>query len=403
MEIFDVAIIGGGPAGSSCAAFCAFAGLRTLVLERERFPREKVCGDCLNPSCWPVLEHLGLTQRVCNLPHSKLTSVEFIAIDGHKVIVDLPNGEDRELSIKRSLFDDLLLKRACELGVYVREDTTVTALSHSSAEKASSHGPVARLVLDAPPGGGYKVFQPGWKIETNSGENFLAQVLVGADGRNSTVARLRNLLPRPARERVALQAHIPLPRNFGKRIVLQFLREGYSGQAPVNETELNLCLVGRPPTISRLRQWAQRHFQIRADQPWRTITPLTRAPVPCAHENLLFIGDAARVVEPFTGEGIYYALRSGELAAKAIAKIIIGKDRQLALREFARAAAEMYRGRLWINRLARAAVLSPRIGSLFVRAARINPSILELLTAKIVCRKNDEIRMTNDESMSKPE
>ena len=378
MEIFDVAIIGGGPAGSSCAAFCAFAGLRTLVLERERFPREKVCGDCLNPSCWPVLERLGLTQLVWDLPHSKLTSVEFIATDGHKVIVDLPTGEDCELSIKRSLFDDLLLKRACDLGVHVREETTVTALSQSSAEKASSHGP------DAPQGGGYKVFQPGWKIETNSGESFLAQVLVGADGRNSTVARLRNFLPRPARERVALQAHIPLPRDFGKRIVLQFLREGYSGQAPVNETELNLCLVGRPPTISRLRQWAQRHFEIRVDQPWRTITPLTRAPVPCAHENLLFIGDAARVVEPFTGEGIYYALRSGELAAKAIAKIISGKDRQLALREFARASAEMYRGRLWINRLARAAVLSPRIGSLFVRAARINPLILKLLTTKIV-------------------
>jgi flavin-dependent dehydrogenase len=387
MEIFDVAIIGGGPAGSSCAAFCAFAGLRTLVLERERFPREKVCGDCLNPSCWPVLERLGLTQLVWDLPHSKLTSVEFIATDGHKVIVDLPTGEDCELSIKRSLFDDLLLKRACDLGVHVREETTVTALSQSSAQKASSHGPVARLVLDAPQGGGYKVFQPGWKIETNSGESFLAQVLVGADGRNSTVARLRNFLPRPARERVALQAHIPLPRDFGKRVVLQFLREGYSGQAPVDETELNLCLVGRPPTISRLRQWAQRHFGIAADQPWRTITPLTRAPVPCAHENLLFIGDAARVVEPFTGEGIYYALRSAELAAGAIAKIISGKDRQLALREFARASAEMYRGRLWINRLARAAVLSPRIGSLFVRAARINPSILKLLTAKIVSLK----------------
>jgi menaquinone-9 beta-reductase len=384
MEIFDVAIIGGGPAGSSCAAFCAFAGLRTLVLERERFPREKVCGNCLNPSCWPVLERLGLTQLVWDLPHSKLTSVEFIATDGHKVIVDLPTGEDCELSIKRSLFDDLLLKRACDLGVHVREETTVTALSQSSAEKASSHGPVARLGLDAPQGGGYKVFQPGWKIETNSGESFLAQVLVGADGRNSTVARLRNFLPRPARERVALQAHIPLPRDFGKRIVLQFLREGYSGQAPVNETELNLCVVGRPPTISRLRQWAQRHFEIAADQPWRTITPLTRAPVPCAHENLLFIGDAARVVEPFTGEGIYYALRSAELAAGAIAKIISGKDRQLALREFARASVEMYRGRLWINRLARAAVLSPRVGSLFVRAARINPSILKLLTTKIV-------------------
>jgi Dehydrogenases (flavoproteins) len=57
-----------------------------------------------------------------------------------------------------------------------------------------------------------------------------------------------------------------------------------------------------------------------ADQGWRTITPLTRSPVPSAHENLFFVGDAARVVEPFTGEGIYYALRSGELAANAAQK-----------------------------------------------------------------------------------
>jgi geranylgeranyl reductase family protein len=356
MEMFDVAIIGAGPAGSSCAAFCAMAGLETLVLERARFPREKVCGDCLNPSCWRVLERLGIARQVCDLPHSKLASVDFIAIDGPKVTVTLPTGSDCELSIKRSLFDDLLLKRACELGAHVREGTTVTTLVHDQH----------------------------WKIETATRESFRARILIGADGRNSTVARLRNLLPRPSRERVALQAHIPLPLNFGERVVLQFLREGYSGQAPVNENELNLCLVGRPPTISRLRQWAHRQFEIPATQRWRTITPLTRSPLPCAHENLLFIGDAARVVEPFTGEGIYYALRSGEFAAGAIAKIISDKDRILVLREFARACAEMYRGRLWINRLARDAVLSPRIGSLFVHAAQINPAILKLLTAKIV-------------------
>src|SRR6058998_2517593 len=121
METFDIAIVGGGPAGSSCAAFCALAGLHTLVLERENFPREKVCGDCLNPSCWPVLERLDLAQRVRDLSHSKLIAVEFIAIDGHKVIVDLPTGPDCELSVKRSVFDDLLLKRARDLGAHVRE------------------------------------------------------------------------------------------------------------------------------------------------------------------------------------------------------------------------------------------------------------------------------------------
>jgi flavin-dependent dehydrogenase len=376
MEIFDVAIVGGGPAGSSCAAFCVLAGLRTLVLEREKFPREKVCGDCLNPSCWPVLERLGLAQRVRDLPHSKLASVEFIAINGQKVVVDLPTGEWCELSLKRSLFDDLLLRRAGELGAQVREGTTVTALN-------CSHGPVARPGRDAPQRRGYS---GDWRIETATGERFSARTLVGADGRNSTVARLCNLLPRPARERVALQAHIPLPRNFGRRVVLQFLPEGYSGQAPVNETELNLCLVGTPPTISRLRRWAEEHFEITSDQSWRTITPLTRSPVPCAHENLFFIGDAARVVEPFTGEGIYYAIRSGELAATAISKIIRGEDQRATLHEFTRAGAEMYRGRLWINRLARAAVLSPRIASLLLRFGPLNPAIVRLMTKKIAGR-----------------
>src|SRR6266516_1423295 len=228
METFDVAIVGGGPAGSSCAAFCALAGLHTLVLERENFPREKVCGDCLNPSCWSVLERLGLQQQIRNLPHSKLDSVAFIAIDGHEVVVDLPTADDCELSVKRSLFDDLLLKRARELGAHVREGTTVTALANGGS----------------------------WKIQTATAETFSAQTLIGADGRNSTVARLSSLLPQPTRERVALQALIPLPRDFGRRVVLQFLREGYSGQAPVNDTELNLCLVGTPPTISKLRQWA---------------------------------------------------------------------------------------------------------------------------------------------------
>jgi flavin-dependent dehydrogenase len=98
---------------------------------------------------------------------------------------------------------------------------------------------------------------------------------------------------------------------------------------------------------------------------------------------LLFVGDAARVVEPFTGEGIYYALRSGELAAGAITKIIREQDRQSTLREFTCACSSMYRGRLWINQLARAAVLSPRIASFFVHVVKVQPAILRLLTAKI--------------------
>lgn len=353
MEVVDVAIVGGGPAGSTCAAFCAAAGLRTLVLERERFPREKVCGDCINPACWPVLEKLELAEPIGNSPHGLLNAVEFISIGGQILRVNLPQTE---IAIKRSLFDHLLLNRARTLGAEIREEATLTALNRMPAKN--------------------------WKIDIVR-ETFAARVVVGADGRNSTVARLRNLLPRPERERVALQAHIQLPKDFGNRVVLQFLPEGYSGQAPVNDHELNLCLVGTPPAISSLRTWAEQEFKLPAAQAWHTITPLTRAPISVAHENLFFIGDAARVVEPFTGEGIYYALRSGELAANAIIKIIHGEDRQSALREFVRAHRAMYRGRLWVNRLARSAVLSPRFASTFLRVARFSPVVLRSLTRKI--------------------
>src|SRR4051794_32074630 len=125
MQPFDVAIVGGGPAGSSCAAFCTMAGLQSLVFDREKFPREKVCGDCLNPSCWPVLERLEVAERVRDLPHSKLSSVEFISIQGRGVTVDLPSGADGEISVKRRLFDNLLLRRSRELGANVRAQTTV--------------------------------------------------------------------------------------------------------------------------------------------------------------------------------------------------------------------------------------------------------------------------------------
>src|SRR6202040_2167899 len=120
MEVVDVAIVGGGPAGSACAAFCAAAGLRTLVLERQKFPREKVCGDCINPACWPVLEKLELAEQIRNSPHGLLNAVEFVAIGGQKLRVELPRGEDSMISVKRSLLDHLLLNRARALGAEIR-------------------------------------------------------------------------------------------------------------------------------------------------------------------------------------------------------------------------------------------------------------------------------------------
>ena len=327
-----------------------------MLLERETFPREKVCGDCLNPACWPVLQRLELEEKVRALPHGRLDRVDFIAINGGSVSIDLSAGA--EIAVKRSLFDQLLLDRARQLGTEVHEGVTVTQAKQEDSLE--------------------------WTVDDTQGGSFRARILVGADGRNSTVARLLNFLPRPSRERVALQTHIALPAEFGNRVVLQFRPEGYSGQAPVGPNELNLCLVSIPSEIASLKQWATQHFHIPQEQTWRTITPLTRDPLAPARLNLFFVGDAARVVEPFTGEGISYALSSGELAARAAAELIQGREAGAVAREFTKAHAALYHGRLWINQLARAAVLSPTIASLLFSAVRFRPALLRLLTGKVV-------------------
>jgi geranylgeranyl reductase family protein len=360
--MFDVAIVGGGPAGSSCAACCAAAGLKTAIVEREKFPREKVCGDCVNPACWPILTRLAVAERIRSLPHGTLGRVEFIGIGGRRVTVALPDGEDAEIAIKRSVFDDVLLERARELGTTIFQPATVTALS--PPDPRSEH----------------------WTISLGD-EVLKARTLVAADGRNSTVARLCGLMPQSARERVGLQTHLALPRDFGDRVVLEFRPEGYSGQAPVGDDQLNLCLVSVPKRIATLRAWAEERFGISPNHSWRTITPLTREPVSAAQPSLFFAGDAARVVEPFTGEGIYYALASGELAARAIALQREGGDAGDVAVAYSAAHAQLYRGRLWVNRLTRAAVLSPRVASAALGLARFQPWMVRFLTAKIVARQ----------------
>lgn len=295
-----------------------------------------------------MLERLGVADEVRAAPHGKLSTVNFIGVDGRSVSAPLPTGAKAEIAIKRSVFDHILLQRARSLGAEIREGETVTVVRRD---------------------------QENWNFATNNFSEH-AKVLVAADGRNSTVARLCRLMPRKGRDRVALQTHIPLPRDFGERVVLQLLPQGYSGQAPVDDNLLNLCLVSQPNDLPAIKSWAERRFAISPGHGWRTIAPLARAALPPSRPGLFLVGDAARVVEPFTGEGIYYALRSGELAAEAI----VARDFQ----QYRRSHRQLYAGRLWINALARCAVEHPRLTSSLLRFLPNERQILRFMTTKVV-------------------
>jgi len=127
--IYDVAIAGGGPAGAACATLCAAAGLRTLVLEKSAFPRDKVCGDCVNPGCWPIFEQLGVAPAVLAAPHIPISRVAFVAANGRTASFPLNAGDPGEIAITRRILDSILLTRAREAGAQVFEDTTIRTLS----------------------------------------------------------------------------------------------------------------------------------------------------------------------------------------------------------------------------------------------------------------------------------
>lgn len=350
---WDAAVLGGGPAGSVAAAFAAGRGLKVVVIEREVFPRHKVCGDCLNPRSQPVLERLGVAAGVHGMSIPVL-AVEFVANSGPPAIVDLPAGAERV--VRRSQLDGLLLNAAASAGARILNGSPLTGIREV-------------------PGG-------GWVLSTAAGDEVRSRCVVVADGRNSTACRLLHLGPPPQSRRVAVQAHVWLPDYPADRIRLRLMPHGYCGMAPLGGGWVNVCVVSTPESLTTAREECRRENGVAEDVRWHSVAPLERPDIDASPLAGMFLaGDAARVLEPFTGEGIALALETGELAAEAAARHLDGLESAAWYRRRHSAA---YRRTRWVNRLTRAAVTSPRFGSTLVATGARFPAILRWLTARVI-------------------
>jgi flavin-dependent dehydrogenase len=139
--------------------------------------------------------------------------------------------------------------------------------------------------------------------------------------------------------------------------------------------------VSTPARLPALKEWACGFFpELRnsgSEPGWRQIAPVSRASIsPVALGRIYFVGDSARVVEPFTGEGIAYAIRSGALAAEAI---LAGNP------EWYRSTHRaLYRGRLWLNELVKWSCLAPWTATGLMRLAQLLPLLPAALTRKVI-------------------
>ena len=384
----EVVVVGGGPAGASTAWMLARAGIDVMVLERARFPRDKPCAEYVSPEASRILADLGVLGQMESSGGAQLAGMVVRAPSGASFRGDFAAAHgfrgfrDRGLALRRPIFDTVLLRQAQAAGVRVVEETSVTDLVRDAG---------GRVV-------GVEARRVGSNGQRPSTSTIGARLVIGADGLHSVVAR-RLGLARAARwpRRVAFVTHYEGVTEMGSAGEMHVERDGYVGLADVGNGETNVALVvparrARGAGADRagfLETWIERrpHLAVRMRNARRT-SPV-RATGPFAHHaprawarGAALVGDAADFFDPFTGEGIYAALRGAELLTPyvvAAVKASTHREMDTALAAYDRCRRREFRGKWIVERIIAAAVASPLVLERAARALARHPEMADLL------------------------
>jgi geranylgeranyl reductase family protein len=370
VELWDVAIVGAGPAGSATAARLAERGWRVVLLDRADFPRAKPCGECINPAAVEELDRLGALAAVRAAGAAELAGWRIESPAGTRFGGDFPAGV-AALAMPRARLDAVLLAHAAARGAEVRTGE-----------------PVRELIYDAGRVAGVRVGRGRRTRELR------ARLVVGADGLRSVVARRLGLVARaPKLRKLALTAHVRGISGLDGRGELHVRRWGCIGVAPVGEGVANAVVVlneahrgaatGRP---------AECFDEALAAEPRlagaeRTTEVLATGPFDWAMrsavaDGALVVGDAAGYFDPFTGEGIGRALHGAELAATAIDGALRSGDVSArTLAPYTRALRSAFAPGLRLQRLIELAVARPALMDLAAHRLARRPALGAALVA----------------------
>ncbi len=327
----DALIVGAGPAGAATAILLAERGLSVVLLDRARFPRDKICGEYLSPEGARILDRLGVLATVEARGARPLRGMRILAPDGTLLVGDYPTDgpwqgyRPHALAVRRRVLDQALVERARDVGVSVREGVRVIDLLRDGRRVAG--------VVTAP---------VGQTARGTDAERLPARLVVAADGRASVVGE-RLGLRRPHRwlHRLALVADMEGVSSDPERGEIVLAPPAYSILNPVAPGVGNLSLVvpleeGRrhkadlagyfDRATRALPGFRDRLRDARRIGPVHALGPLAYDVLPPRDGGVVLVGDAAGFLDPFTGEGIYAALRSAELAAEVGAGALKADD-----------------------------------------------------------------------------
>lgn len=319
-KIFDAIVVGGGPAGSTCASFLGRDNHNVLLLDKEKFPRDKTCGDGVGAKSVKILREFGLTKEIEKSEHGDIYGVTFSSPKGRIVEIPYPTkGMVPGYTCRREVLDNIMFRNAKKYAKVIEQFN------------------VNDLVMD-----GSRVIGVMGVDKNGKKAEFLGKVVVGADGANSAVARKLGLAEiDPKHHIVALRGYYKNVGGLTKNIELHFIDSvipGYfwifpfdSGIANVgigmitedvkrrnvNLKELMLEAMNENPLFKKRFEKAKPISEIKG---WNL--PLATAHRKASGDGFILLGDAASLIDPFTGEGMGNAMKSGRLAAEVIGKAI---------------------------------------------------------------------------------
>ena len=353
-ETADVIVVGAGPAGSAVGYYLASAGLDVLMLEKSTFPREKVCGDGLTPRAVRALTAMGVPTPADEgwLPNKGLRIIG----GGGRIELDWPelsSSPGYGLVRTRLDFDQILARHAQSAGARLLEDVTVT-------------GPILDEATGRITG-----------VEARDGRRFRGRMVVAADGNSSRLSVAMGLHKRDDRPLgVAVRTYYSSPRQDDDYLEAWLdlwdggsLLPGYGwifgmgdGTSNVGVGLLNTSTgFGEIDYRALLRKWlgampAEWGFtEENRTQPVRgAALPMGFNRTPHYTRGLLLVGDAGGMVNPFNGEGIGYALESGEIAARVIVQALARSTaggREQVLNSYPRQLKDAYGGYYTLGRV----------------------------------------------------
>jgi menaquinone-9 beta-reductase len=338
----DVIVVGAGPSGSTAAYYLAQAGLNVLLVEKSRFPRDKVCGDGLTPRAVKSLVAMGVdvSEEAGWLRNKGLRVIG----GGMRLELDWPelsNYPGYGLVRTRASLDEQLARRAQAAGAKLLEGTTVTG------PVLDDSGRIAGVEVTAEPEEKSKPRSKSDNAERVPGDRqvYRARVVVAADGNSSRLSVAMGLRKRDDRPMgVAVRTYYTSPRHKDDYLESWLdlwdgdrLLPGYGWIFGMGDGTSNVGLgllntsdaFGKTDYRELLKRWLRSmpeewgYTEENRTEPVRgAALPMGFNRTPHYHQGLLLAGDAAGMVNPFNGEGIAYAMESGEILARVTAQAL---------------------------------------------------------------------------------